>query len=153
MAKKLKDSSSSEDRWIDIHDDAVMNAMGFPRKLADKRDPSVWEKTSAERKALKKAKRKFKNYQFSSSWGSRTTTIPCVDKLIIQVNKFSKDIKNSLPHKSTISYVCAQHQIPNILANFTYTVGDKVVSNVKKFRFNNVWYDYGTLPYYFGDAV
>lgn len=113
---------------IDVHNDVVMRENGLIRPYEQSpRDPSVWSKTSAERKALKKATKHEhrKNMHFGTIPPKRTTVR---DTLIVTL------IKNKIYPKTTYSFKnCSDNNINNIISSFVTKNGKSLVS---KYYFN-----------------
>lgn len=101
-----------DERWIDVHDDDVMRAMGFFRPFNQSpRDPSVWRKTPREREALKRVKTSWKHEDGHFHTSPRKQG--CVRaKLIVQLRK-NKEFPNT-----TYSFVCLNTAIDSILGRF-----------------------------------
>lgn len=133
-----------EDRWIDVHDDKVIQEMGLMRtNPVVPRDKTVWSKTSAERRNLQKAKdsEKKREMRFSTF---PIKHVPIKDKLIIYL------YKNSVYPKTTYSAVCWQHEIPFILSkyvkvNFKLNTATNLVA---KYSFNGKTYSRNELPFW-----
>ena len=132
------EKKSSEDRWIDIHNDTVMVSMGLMRPaMQSPRDPDVWSKTFNEKKELRKAKAvcKKKDMHFK---GIPLKEIPVRSKLIITL------CKNNTFNKSTYSVECYQHQISRILSRFT----ESAKNIVKSYYWNGRTYSERQLPFW-----
>lgn len=107
MKKDEKDSG-----WIDVHNDDVMRANGLWRPYdVTPRDPSVWTKTPAERRLLKKLRGTWKGLNMHF-YNIPHKFIQVPGKLIIQLKK------NKVYPKTTYSIECWQSDIPEILANY-----------------------------------
>lgn len=103
-----------ENRWIDVHNDAVMREMGFLRPyLQAPRDKSVWTKTKAEKMALAKVKHKCKGDMHFHSIPSQSAKFTA--RLIVNLRK------NKHFPKSTYSFECSNNNVSNILENFIVT--------------------------------
>lgn len=132
-----------EDRWIDVHDDDVMRAHGLWRPYNQSpRDPSVWTKTPAERRILKKLRHTHKGEDMHFHSAPRKS-IRVRAKLIIQL------YKNNKFDKTTYSTECWQHEIPDILS--MYYVVDKpsgyAINVVRKYVWNGKTYGPKDLPF------
>ena len=46
----IKATQGDEDRWVDVHDDALMVELGIHPRPVTPRDPSVWSKSKQEKK-------------------------------------------------------------------------------------------------------
>lgn len=138
---KKQNSQKEEDRWIDVHDDAVMNEMGLWRcPNVTPRDPSVWTKTPNERRMLKVLRHTCKDdMHFHSSPAKR---IPVRAKLIVQLKK------NKVYPKTTYSIECWQHDIPSILSGYRITVKGVSQSVVAKYSFNGKTYAPNEVPFW-----
>ena len=139
---KNKAIQEKDDRWIDVHDDAVMREMGFNRFEKTPRDESVWTKTPRERQLLKKIRHTWKglDLHFHSVPPKRGTVRA---KLIVQLKS------NDVFPKSTYSFECLNTHISDILGKFK--VIDPVTgwseSVVAKYSYNGRTYAPNELPY------
>lgn len=126
----------TEQGWVDVHDDLLMQKMiGRPADLTPK-DPKVWTKTAKEKQALKKVKYSFSKYN-NHFHSVPKKSIPVEGKLIIFLKK------NKQFDKTTYSVKCFQHDIPEILAQYkvnnykkgiSYSIVDKYVWNGKTYN-------------------
>lgn len=127
-----------DDRWIDVHDDDVMRAMGFLRPFNQSpRDKSVWTKTTREREALKKAKSAYKRHShFDGHCGTAPRKTGLLRaKLIIQLKK------NKEYPKTTYSYICLNTAIDDILDKFKVLNASGFRETlVSKYKFNGKEY-------------
>ncbi len=135
---------NKESGWIDIHDDDVMRANGLWRPYdVTPRDPSVWTKTNAERKLIKKLRGTWKGLDLHFHNVPRKF-IQVPGKLIIQLKK------NKTYPKTTYSIKCWQSDIPEILAK--YTITDKKtktsITAVAKYKWNGKTYSPAELPFW-----
>lgn len=136
-----KAAQNEEDFWVDVHDDDLMVELGIrPPKLAPK-DPSVWTKTSNEKRLLK-AVRTRRDVRISI--GS-PKTIPIRSKLIIFLKKNKK-----YPH-TTYSTECWQHEVGYILNR--YWVIDRKTNFVEplvaKYIYNGKTYQPNERPFWY----
>lgn len=109
---KNKKVQKEENRWINVHDDKVMNEMGLIRYLAQvSRDPSVWSKTSYEKRILKTVKQSTRkeDMHFYNVPAKRSIVRA---KLIVQLKR------NKVFPKTTYSFICGNEEVSNILNNF-----------------------------------
>lgn len=132
---------------VNCNDDMEMIALGYRNPLTP-RDETVWTKTELEKKLLKKVKRRFGKYEFSTSWGSTKPHIPCYDKLIVQIYKNPNFLKKKGYHPShtTFKFFCGQSDIPYLLSKFTDENGN---SFVRWYKFNGKQYKPNELPFYY----
>lgn len=138
---KKQNSQKEEDRWIDVHDDAVMNKMGLWRcPNVIPRDKSVWTKTPNERRLLKTFSHLCKGDMHFHSCPVKH--IPVRAKLIIKLKK------NKEYPKTTYSTECWQHEIPNILSSYRITVKGVDQSAVTKYSFNGKTYAPNEVPFW-----
>lgn len=120
-----KVNQKEESRWIDIHNDKVVNEMGLMRPLSQEpRDNSVWSKTPNERRILKNVKYQGSrsNMHFGTVPTKRSTVVA---KLIIYLKP------NKTFPKSTYSFSCTDTSVNSILSKF-------VVTNPKSKQFESV---------------
>lgn len=135
---------------VNCKDEAEMIALGYRNPLKP-RDKTVWTKTKTEKNMLKRAKRIFRGYQFSSSWSFTKPAIPCYGKLIVQIYKDKKFMnKNNIhPSHSTFSFDCGQSDIPFILSKFLVPSKDGSRSIVRWYKWNGTQYGPEELPFYY----
>ena len=130
----FKATQGEEDRWVDVHDDALMVELGIRPRLAAPRDSSVWTKSKQEKKILRTLRCTNKGRMHFGTAPRRPT--PVRAKLIIQLKK------NKRFPFTTYSIVCGMHQIGDILSHFyqwdrqTRTVGNVVA----KYTYNGKTY-------------
>lgn len=127
---------------VNCHNEEEMIALGYRNPLTP-RDKTVWTKTASEKKLLKQTKRKFKGYEFSSSWGFHKPSIPCTAKLIIELDKCPELLNKegfSYSHL-TVSYMCGQSRIPDYL--------NKFAGKVKRYKYNDKYYKPDELPFFY----
>ena len=111
------------------------------------RDPSVWEKTAIEKELVKKTKRMFKNYQFSSSWIGHPRPVPCYGYLIIQLSKQAGQYISVYKANLTRKIWCGQSDIPECLSRYTAQEvnkkGEYVATHslIRKYKWNDRWYN------------
>ena len=132
---------------VNCNDEQEMKSLGYRNSLIS-RDKTVWTKTELEKKLLKKVKRRFKKYEFSSNWDFHKPHIPCYDKLIVQIYKNPNFLKKKgypVSH-TTFSFYCGQSDIPHILSKFTNENGE---SFVRYYKFNGKEYKPNELPFYY----
>ena len=139
---KNKATRDKDDRWINVHDDAVMREMGFTRFERIPRDESVWTKTPRERQLLKKLRHTLKGLDLHfHSVPSKRGTVRA--KLIVQLKS------NDVFSKSTYSQECLNTHISDVLEKFK--VIDPVTgwseSVVTKYSYNGRTYAPNELPY------
>lgn len=135
-------SKSTDIEWVDIHDEDLMIQLGIHQPDLEPRDPSVWTKTSSERKFLKSLRHFFKAEMRASSMPRKS--IPVIAKLVIQLKP------NSKFQKSTYSTACWMHDIGSILAKYTQinqTTGFSE-SLVNKYSYNGKTYLPGETPFW-----
>lgn len=137
---KKQGTQREEDRWVDVHDDAVMIKLGLRSPNVAPRDPSVWTKTPNERRILKTLRYSSKEDMHFHS--SPTKLIPVRAKLIIQLKR-----NNKYP-KTTYSTECWQHEIPSILAKYRITVNNMDESAVAKYSYNGRTYAPTEVPFW-----
>ena len=132
---------------VNCNDEKEMESLGYRHPLVP-RDQTVWTKTEFEKKLLKKMKRRFKNYEFSSNWGYTKLHIPCYDKLIVQIYKNPDFLKrNGFPvSHTTFKFFCGQSDISYILSKFVDESGH---SFVRWYKFNGKEYKPDELPFYY----
>lgn len=123
--------------WVDVHNDALMVELGIRQPNVEPKDISCWTKSDREKKILKKLRKRFKHSLKTGSYHT-SRIIPVYGKLIIQ-------IKPKSGYKTVYSTQCGQSDIPRILSNYVDSKGESVVI---KYRWNNKWYNYGTLPFW-----
>lgn len=141
--KKQGNPDGKDDRWIDVHDDDVMRAMGLWRPYNQKpRDPSVWTKTPAERRLLKKLRHTWKGLDMHFHSVPRKRGVVRA-KLIIQL------LRNNIFPKTTYSQECWNTEVGDILRKFMVTdpkTGYEE-SAVAKYSFNGKTYGPKELPF------
>lgn len=133
-----------EDRWVDVHDDALMIELGIRPAALTPRDKSVWTKTPYEQRLLKSLRRSSRERIHFHTVPEKS--IPVRAKLIIQLNKNDK-----FP-KTTYSTECWQHEIRSILLNY-YQRNKKTGINeclVSKYTYNGKTYGPNEKPFWPG---
>ena len=141
---------------VDLNNLEEMIELGYRNPLVP-RDQSVWTKTASEKKALKRAKKIFKGYQFISEWGYKKHPIPYCDKLIIELVKCPKFLKRKgySPNHLTFTYECGQSDISEILAKFAideYNEKREIIgtkSLVRRYKWNGRYYEPTELPFWY----
>lgn len=139
-----KASQREEDRWVDVHDDALMIELGIRPAAPAPRDKSVWTKTPYEQRLLKSLRRGSKERIYFHTIPGKS--IPVRAKLVIQLKKNDK-----FP-KTTYSTECWQHEIRSILLNF-YQKDKKTGFNeclVSKYSYNGKTYGPNEKPFWPG---
>lgn len=139
-----KASQREEDRWVDVHDDALMIELGIRPAAPAPRDKSVWTKTPYEQRLLKSLRRGSKERIYFHTIPGKS--IPVRAKLVIQLKKNDK-----FP-KTTYSTECWQHEIRSILLNF-YQKDKKTGFNeclVSKYSYNEKTYGPNEKPFWPG---
>nr|DAT77796.1 MAG TPA: hypothetical protein [Caudoviricetes sp.] len=133
-----------EDRWVDVHDDALMIELGIRPAALTPRDKSVWTKTPYEQRLLKSLRRSSRERIHFHTVPEKS--IPVRAKLIIQLKKNDK-----FP-KTTYSTECWQHEIRSILLNY-YQRNKKTGINeclVSKYTYNGKTYGPNEKPFWPG---
>lgn len=133
-----------EDRWVDVHNDALMVELGIRPAMLSPRDKTVWTKTPNERRLLKSLRRSGKGRIHFHSVPEKS--IPVRTKLIIQL------VKNDKFPKTTYSTECWQHEIKNILLQY-YKRNKKTGVNeclVSKYTYNGKTYAPNERPFWTG---
>lgn len=133
-----------EDRWVDVHNDALMVELGIRPTMLSPRDKTVWTKTPNERRLLKSLRRSGKGRIHFHSVPEKS--IPVRTKLIIQL------VKNDKFPKTTYSTECWQHEIKNILLQY-YKRNKKTGVNeclVSKYTYNGKTYAPNERPFWPG---
>lgn len=133
-----------EDRWVDVHNDALMVELGIRPVMLSPRDKTVWTKTPNERRLLKSLRRSGKGRIHFHSVPEKS--IPVRTKLIIQL------VKNDKFPKTTYSTECWQHEIKNILLQY-YRRNKKTGVNeclVSKYTYNGKTYAPNERPFWPG---
>lgn len=111
-----KVSQKEENRWIDVHNDRVVNEMGLMRPLLrEPRDISVWSKTPNEHRILRNVK--YQNVHSNMHFGSVPTKRSTVTAKLIVYLKPNKTFP-----KSTYSFSCTDTSVNNILSKFESAV-------------------------------
>lgn len=139
-----KASQRDEDRWVDVHNDALMVELGIRPAMLSPRDKTVWTKTPNERRLLKSLRRSGKGRIHFHSVPEKS--IPVRTKLIIQL------VKNDKFPKTTYSTECWQHEIKNILLQY-YKRNKKTGVNeclVSKYTYNGKTYAPNERPFWPG---
>lgn len=133
-----------EDRWVDVHNDALMVELGIRPAMLSPRDKTVWTKTPNERRLLKSLRRSGKGRIHFHSVPEKS--IPVRTKLIIQL------VKNDKFPKTTYSTECWQYEIKNILLQY-YKRNKKTGVNeclVSKYTYNGKTYAPNERPFWPG---
>lgn len=138
----IKVTQSVEDRWVDVHDDALMVELGIHPRPATPRDPSVWSKSKQEKKILRTLRCAHKGKMHLGAPSRKV--IPVRAKLIVQLKK-----NKQFPY-TTYSTICDMHQIGDIL-NFFHQwdrQNKTMVSVVAKYTFNGKTYAPNERPFW-----
>lgn len=138
----IKVTQSDEDRWVDVHDDALMVELGIHPRSATPRDPSVWSKSKQEKKILRTLRCAHKGKMHLGAPSRKV--IPVRAKLIVQLKK-----NKQFPY-TTYSTICDMHQIGDIL-NFFHQwdrQNKTMVSVVAKYTFNGKTYAPNERPFW-----
>ena len=138
----IKATQGDEDRWVDVHDDALMVELGIYPRPAAPRDPSVWSKSKQEKKILRTLRCAHKGKMHLGT--SPRKVIPVRAKLIVQLKKNKR-----FPY-TTYSTICGMHQIDEVLNFFhQWDRQNKVrVSVVAKYTFNGKTYTPNERPFW-----
>lgn len=139
-----KATQRDEDRWVDVHNDALMIELGIRLATRTPRDKSVWSKTPYERRLLKTLRRSSKERIHFHSIPEKS--IPVRAKLIIYLKSNDK-----FP-KTTYSTECWQHEIRSILSGY-YQKAKKTglaESLVVKYVYNGKTYGPNEKPFWPG---
>ncbi len=139
-----------EDEWVDVHNHALMVALGMRQPLYEGRDPKVWTKTKEEKKLLKQLKARCTTI-LPNGWPGEPTRSRFFSKLIVRIrpsNKFKfKDKHGNEQKKTYFSHknVC-ESDIPDILAKY-YVWKDKARQTlVISYEWNGKTYAANELP-------
>lgn len=132
---------------VNVHDELQMIELGYRNPLKP-RDLSVWTKTPTEKKILKKTKRLYKNYEFSSSWAYSKAPIPVYGKIIIQLDKKASKYFKINNGAFTLSISCGQSDINSILGRYIVSDRGETFSLVNKYKWNGTWYSSEELPFF-----
>lgn len=138
----IKVTQSDEDRWVDVHDDALMVELGIHPRPATPRDPSVWSKSKQEKKILRTLRCAHKGKMHLGAPSRKV--IPVRAKLIVQLKK-----NKQFPY-TTYSTICDMYQIGDIL-NFFHQwdrQNKTMVSVVAKYTFNGKTYAPNERPFW-----
>lgn len=138
----IKATQGDEDRWVDVHNDALMIELGIHPCHATPRNPSIWTKSKQEKKILRTLRCMYKGKMYHSI--SPRKVIPVRAKLIVQLKKNKR-----FPY-TTYSTICGMHQIGDIL-NFFYQLDRKnktAVNVVAKYTFNGKTYAPNERPFW-----
>ena len=138
----IKATQGDEDRWVDVHDDALMVELGIYPRPATPRDPSVWSKSRQEKKILRTLRCAHKGKMHLSTPPRKV--IPIRAKLIVQLKKNKR-----FPY-TTYSTICGMHQIGDVL-NFFHQWDRQnrmMVSIVAKYTFNGKTYTPNERPFW-----
>lgn len=138
----IKATQGDEDRWVDVHDGALMVELGIYPCLATPRDPSVWSKSRQEKKILRTLRCTHKGKMHLST--SPREVIPVRAKLIVQLKKNKR-----FPY-TTYSTICGMHQIGDVLNFFRQwdRQNGMMVSIVAKYTFNGKTYKPNERPFW-----
>lgn len=138
----IKATQGDEDRWVDVHDDALMIELGIHPRPATPRDPSVWTKSKQDKKILRTLRCNNKGNMHFGITPRRA--IPVRAKLIVQLKKNKR-----FPY-TTYSTICGMHQIGDVLNFFRqWDRQNKVmVDIVDKYIFNGKTYRPNERPFW-----
>lgn len=138
----IKATQGDEDRWVDVHDDALMIELGIHPRPATPRDPSVWTKSKQEKKILRTLRCTHKGRMHLGT--SPRRAIPVRAKLIVQLKKNKR-----FPY-TTYSTVCGMHQIGDVLNFFSQwdRKNQVAVNVVAKYSFNGKTYMPNERPFW-----
>lgn len=147
MKKKKKEENPAEQEpkgsKVNVHDDEQMVKLGIRNPVCEPRDPSVWTKTSQEKKVLKRYRKR--NFGNMSMHSYPHKSIPVIAKLIVYLKK-----NNIFPY-TTYSHECFMDRIGLILSQYTH-IGKKsgVAQNlVSKYAYNGKTYRPEETPFWF----
>ena len=120
-----------EDEWVDVHNEALMVALGIRNPDLEPRDPSVWTKTSKEKSLLKRLRNSKGGILVRGS--SFVKYEPLFKyKLIITIKKddrfmtYDKTLKRKV-HKTVFSHTCYPKEVPFILNKYYNEEGKSIV--------------------------
>jgi hypothetical protein len=138
----IKAAQGDEDRWVDVHDEALIVELGIHPRPVTPRDPSVWTKSKQEKKILRTLRCAHKGKMHLGI--SPRKVIPVRAKLIVQLKK-----NKQFPH-TTYSTVCGMHQIGDVLNFFhQWDCQNKIMVNVvAKYTFNGKTYAPNERPFW-----
>lgn len=138
----IKAAQGDEDRWVDVHDEALMVELGIHPRPVTPRDPSVWTKSKQEKKILRTLRCAHKGKTHLGT--SPRKVIPVRAKLIVQLKKNKR-----FPH-TTYSTICGMHQIGDVLNFFhQWDRQNKMMVNVvAKYTFNGKTYAPNERPFW-----
>lgn len=138
----IKAAQGDEDRWVDVHDDALMVELGIHPCPATPRDPSVWSKSKQEKKILRTLRCAHKGKMHLGTPPRKV--IPVRAKLIVQLKKNKR-----FPY-TTYSIICGMHQIGDVLNFFQQwdRQNRMMVSVVAKYTFNGKTYAPNERPFW-----
>lgn len=139
----FKAPQCEEDRWVDVHDDALMVELGIRLPNVAPRDKSVWTKTPNEKRLLRAARNSVKKEKIHFH-SIPKRSIPVRAKLIIQLRK------NRRFPNTTYSTECWMHEIGDVLS--LYRQYNKKISCyenlVVKYSYNGKTYSPGERPFW-----
>ena len=138
----IKATQGDVDRWVDVHDDALMVELGIHPSPVTPRDPSVWSKSKQEKKILRTLRCAHKGKMHLGT--SPRKVIPVRAKLIVQLKK------NKLFPHTTYSTICRMHQIGDVRDFFHQwdRQNRTMVSVVAKYTFNGKTYAPNERPFW-----
>lgn len=138
-----KSQVKKEEKWIDVHNDALMIKLGIRPPHLSPRDESVWTTSDYEKRIIKACKNHFKEKCYFHSIPSKS--IPVFARITVQLHK-NKKFPNT-----TYSKEIWQHEIPNYLDKFCVTKeGNITYSVVAKYSYNGKTYNPEERPYWPG---
>lgn len=138
----IKATQCDKDRWVDVHDDALMIKLGIHPRHVIPRDLSIWTKSKQEKKILRTLRCAHKGKMHLGV--SPRKVIPVRAKLIVQLKKNKR-----FPH-TTYSTICGMHQIVDVLNFFCQQdhQNKMMVSVVAKYTFNGKTYSPDERPFW-----
>ena len=138
----IKAAQGDEDRWVDVHDDALMIELGIHPRPVTPREHSVWSKSRQEKKILRTLRCAHKGKMHLGTPSRKA--IPVRAKLIVQLKKNKR-----FPY-TTYSTICGMHQIGDVLNFFNQwdRKNRMIVSVVAKYIFNGKTYMPNERPFW-----
>ena len=143
MKNEKRIQTKRENKWVDVHNDALMISLGIRPPHLSPKDESVWTKSAYERRIVKTCKNSSKEDCHFHSIPNKS--IPVFAKITVQLHKNSK-----FPN-STYSKEIWQHEIPEYLSKFYVTNKNNVTSCLfDKYTYNGKTYSPEERPYWPG---
>lgn len=134
--------------WIDIKNEPLMQALGIHPRDVEPRDESVWSKTNAEKKQLRKLRKSIKTKMVGSV--PKDKSIPIYGTLIIHLKKVEPfytvkrvNGQKEVYFKSTLSIKCGQADLPRILSNYSKAI--------LYYNWMGKTYQEGQLPFWYAN--